>query len=68
MILADILKSIGVDKENIIGKDLTLDIEHASSDSRVVFDRSMYLLKSGSRYDPFDFLSAVKDKAVCFVE
>ncbi len=65
MLLRQILKRIP--HKEVIGDNLNQNIESASSDSRLVFNNSIFLLRKGEKYDGFDFIPQVKKKASCFI-
>ncbi len=67
MLLSRIIKLVGIPKKDILGQGLSRNVKYASSDSRLVFPESIFLVKKGQRYNAFDFIPEIKDKVVCFV-
>jgi UDP-N-acetylmuramoyl-L-alanyl-D-glutamate--2,6-diaminopimelate ligase len=65
MRLKDILKKIP--SKEVIGKNLNLKIEHASSDSRLIFDKSIFIAEEGLRFNALDFIGKIQDKATCII-
>jgi len=64
MLLRQILKKVPY--KEVMGDNFNQKIESASSDSRLVFNHSIFLLKKGNNFDSFDFIDKVKDKTSGF--
>lgn len=65
MILKKLLQNIGC--KEIIGGNLNRNIDFASSDSRVIFNNSIFLARKGRNFNPLDSFPSFKDKVNCLV-
>ncbi|MBN2120998.1 MAG: UDP-N-acetylmuramoyl-L-alanyl-D-glutamate--2,6-diaminopimelate ligase [Candidatus Omnitrophica bacterium] len=65
MLLRDIIKKIP--HKEVLGKNLSVSIEYASSDSRLVFDNSIFLVRKGANFNALDFIPKITKKVACFM-
>jgi UDP-N-acetylmuramoyl-L-alanyl-D-glutamate--2,6-diaminopimelate ligase len=56
-----------VPHREVIGTRLDQRIESASSDSRIVFPKSIFLAQQGAHFHGLDFFPSLKDKVVCCI-
>jgi len=65
MLLKSLIKKIP--HKEVIGNNLNCSIEQAGSDSRLLFDNSIFLVRRGNNFNALDFVFKVKDKVNCFI-
>jgi len=64
MLLKNILKKIP--HKEVIGSNLDCDIEFVSTDSRLLFENSLFVARKGARIDALEFIPKIKNKVNCF--
>ena len=65
MLIRDLLKQIPF--RQIIGNNINRKVEFVSTDSRLLFENSIFVARIGAKFDAFDFMFKVRDKVNCFI-
>lgn len=65
MVLKNILNRLSW--REVIGGNLNLNIEDISSDSRLVFNNSLFIARKGDNFNSLKFIPQVKDRVNCIV-
>ncbi|RKY34748.1 MAG: UDP-N-acetylmuramoyl-L-alanyl-D-glutamate--2,6-diaminopimelate ligase [Candidatus Duberdicusella sinuisediminis] len=51
----------------VIGENLFQEVESASSDSRLIFPKSIFIVRKGENFNSLDFIPQIRDKVNCFL-
>ncbi len=65
MVLRDILYKLPFSE--IVGRNLSIKIESASTDSRLIFPKSVFIVREGKNFNSLYFIPQLKDKVDCFL-
>ena len=65
MLIRDLIKQIPC--RQVIGDDINKIVEFASTDSRLLFENSIFVIRKGAKFDAFEFIFKVRDKVNCFI-
>ena len=51
----------------VVGDNLSQEVESASSDSRLIFPKSIFIARKGENFNSLNFIPQIKEKVNCFL-